>query len=134
MSLRLLVSLVCSLFVLTSFSVAKPAPEPTPLKIVKIGNDIFPLYEARSVQPKKTVAPAYPATERASNTSGEVLLALFVNEQGKVTRVEIVESKPSPAFGDAAKVAVLQWRYPKVTYEGKPTAFIVQVPVIFNLN
>ena len=62
------------------------------------------------------------------------MIAAVVGENGRVIEGEIATSTPSAAFGPSALEAVLQWRFPKVKKDGKPTRFIVRVPVSFRIE
>jgi protein TonB len=75
------------------------------------------------------VAPALPAGLRSQKVEGTVVLKTFVNANGAVESVQLVEG--NAALSDAAIAAVKQWRYRPYVREGKTKSFQTIVLVDF---
>ena len=116
-----------------SLPAAKPV-SPKPQSVIVIAGETVPVFNSKEVQPLRTVPPEYPQEERRKNSSGHAAITALVDVDGKVEGAEISQSTPTPAFGEAAKASVKKWRFPKVIWEGKPTKYVVQVPVVFRLQ
>lgn len=85
----------------------------------------------------KSVAPRYPYGKTRGNLQGGVWIALAVNESGDVSAVRALQDeqiKETPAFIEAAAVAVRQWKFAPATVGGKPMPFILCVPIGFELK
>jgi protein TonB len=68
------------------------------------------------------VAPMYPPGAQARGQEGWVLLEFTVTESGAVTDATVVESQPPGVFDEAAKRAVLKFKYKPRVENGKPIA------------
>ena len=68
------------------------------------------------------VAPMYPPGAQARGQEGWVLLEFTVTESGSVTDASVVESQPPGVFDEAAKRAVLKFKYKPRVENGKPIA------------
>lgn len=68
------------------------------------------------------VAPMYPPGAQARGQEGWVLLEFTVTESGSVIDATVVESQPPGVFDEAAKRAVLKFKYKPRVENGKPTA------------
>jgi len=79
----------------------------------------------------RTVRPELPKDAEGRKVSGSALVGVLVDERGSPVEIEVLESKPIPACGESASAAVKKWRFPKLKKEGRPTKYIVRVPVIF---
>ena len=108
--------------------------DPIPVAVVKYKGQEMPVYEIKQVLPVHTECPQYPREEQIQKIEGSALIAAVVGENGRVVEAEIVTSAPNAAFGPSALEAVLQWRFPKTKRDGKPTRFIVRVPVSFKIE
>jgi protein TonB len=80
----------------------------------------------------KQVTPEYPSIARQAGMSGKVLLALQVGTDGRVRRVQILES--SVMFDSAAVQAARQWVYTPATSDGHPVVVWVRQAVSFVLR
>lgn len=132
--------LPCALFLLAVVGAPakdpKPSPpEPRPLSVINYRGEELPVYgPPNHLRPKKMVPPQYPAAERQKGIQGSATLTILVGVDGKVLDVEILSSTPTKSFGVAAREAALQWRYKAQVRDDKPTKFIVQTPVVFNIG
>lgn len=89
------------------------------------------------------VEPEYPEGARAEHVSGEVILRVIVDKQGKVVEVAPVSREglpPDPAVTDdprlraAAMKAVKQWEYRPYLLNGEPIEVETRVVVRFKLE
>ena len=86
--------------------------------------DIVPPVAVRRVEPE------YPASEIAGRVSGEVVLAVVIDEQGQVTDVTIVTGL-SPAADAAALTAAGQWIWTPAQQNGVPRASRIRLAFRF---
>jgi protein TonB len=75
----------------------------------------------------RRVEPVYPAASR--NTFGTVVLSTIVDRTGRPSEVQVVSG--SPILAQAAKTALLQWRYEPATIDGQPVSSKVDVKFVF---
>jgi protein TonB len=79
------------------------------------------------IAPLQRIDPEFPRTAlRAGAERGMVTARMTLDSDGKVTRVDIVQSEPRRVFDDAVTQALSQWRYP----EGR-SGRVVEVEVAF---
>jgi len=81
----------------------------------------------------KTVAAAYPPVARAAQIVGNVVLHATVGLDGAVNDVAVVRSV-HPLLDQAAKQAVLQYRYTPATRNAVPEVGTVEITVSFRLE
>ncbi|HVZ61176.1 MAG TPA: TonB family protein [Terriglobales bacterium] len=75
----------------------------------------------------RRVEPVYPAASR--NAFGTVVLSTIVDRTGRPSEVQVVSG--SPILAQAAKTALLQWRYEPATIDGQPVSSKVDVKFVF---
>lgn len=68
------------------------------------------------------VAPMYPARAQSQGIEGWVLVQFTVTEAGTVTNPVVIEAQPAGVFDEAAKKAVLKFKYKPRVEDGKPIA------------
>ena len=73
------------------------------------------------------VTPVYPAIMQTARVPGQVVLDAIIHHDGTIGDVTVLRST-NDAFAQAATVAVKQWRYTPIPYEG-----ILTVTVNFTL-
>ncbi len=66
------------------------------------------------------VAPMYPESAASRGIEGYVLLEFTVTETGATADPSVLESQPKGVFDDAAKKAVLKFKYKPRVENGKP--------------
>ncbi len=78
------------------------------------------------------VSPEYPDEARQKRIQGTVNLAVNIDKEGNVTRVELAAG--DPLLAPAAMDAVLQWKYRPFLLSGEPVAMETTVRVNFTLQ
>jgi TonB family protein len=80
----------------------------------------------------RRVEPQYPDIARRSGLSGAVRLRLDVGADGKVKSVTILDGPQ--VLANAAKEAVLQWRYRPYVVDNRPSAIETEIIVRFTAS
>jgi TonB family protein len=63
------------------------------------------------------VTPVYPAIMQSARVPGQVVLDAIIHHDGTIGDVTVLRSS-NDAFAQAAMIAVKQWRYTPIPYEG----------------
>lgn len=106
-------------------STPAPAATPVPLPVVPPRFDVAYLDNA---------PPAYPSLSRQFREQGVVMLHVRVTQAGVPDAVDIRESSGSPRLDEAARTAVMRWRFVPARQGDTAVAAWVVVPVRFALN
>lgn len=96
----------------------------------------IPLHPGGDVRPPlliERVEPAYPETERKLRKEGIVILEAIITSDGAVDEVKVLKAA-DPLLDDAAKRAVMQWRYRPATLNGRAVRVYLTVTVSFRLH
>lgn len=106
--------------------VFRSAP-PTPAGVYDIGQV--------QTQPRATRqgAPRYPRELRQARVSGEATIYFIVSRDGQVTNAITVKADDE-RFGEAAREAILQWRFEPARVDGKPVDCAMMVPITFSVE
>jgi protein TonB len=94
------------------------------------GTGAGPLRVGGDVKPPQVifrVEPPYTEPARRSRVQGVVILEAIIDREGNVTDVRVLKPLPD-GLDEAARQAVLQWKFKPGTKNGEP------VPVIFSLT
>lgn len=78
------------------------------------------------------VPPRYPILAHKLHVSGTVILEALIDEEGVVSRVEIVEGHP--LLRDSAAEAVKQWKYSPTIQNGEPIPIIATVKIVYKID
>lgn len=78
----------------------------------------------------KVVMPEYPESSVRAKKQGVAVVAVFLDENGKLGRVDLIES-PDEATGNSAVNAVRQWEFQHATTEGRPIAVLGKITFYF---
>ena len=78
------------------------------------------------------VAPVYPEIARRNGVKGIVIIEAVIGVDGRVDNARVLKSVP--LLDAAALEAVRAWSYSPTLLNGRPTAVIMTVTVLFNLN
>ena len=81
-----------------------------------------------------TTPPEYPDAARRSNQEGTVVLKIQIDKEGRVTAVQVDSTSGHAILDDAAKAAVLTWRYRPATLKGRAMASERHVRLVFRLE
>ena len=84
-------------------------------------------------KPVRRVQPKLTREIVARQTSGKVVVKAFINANGQVERIRIVESKPPGLYDQVVREAVMQTQFEPATYEGQPVAMWADLPYEFRL-
>ena len=104
-----------------------PMPQPrAPSGPMAVGGNVTP--------PRRIayVPPVYPPIAQAARVEGTVILEAIISERGDVTALKVLRSVP--LLDEAARAAVVQWRYSPTTLNGVTIAVIMTVTVTFSLK
>jgi periplasmic protein TonB len=77
-------------------------------------------------------SPVYPKIAALTHVSGTVLLEAIIDEEGNVTNLTVI-SGPS-LLVDAAREAVLQWKYSPTILNGEPVSVKTVVKITFRIR
>ncbi len=80
------------------------------------------------------VPPSYPPKARAKGVTGEVVLSLLVETDGRVSEVRVESAQPAGLFERAAQEAVRRWRFQPARYQGKPVRVWARQRIRFQLG
>lgn len=106
---------------------AKAAEVPEPARPEPRAQPVF-----TSPKPIVRVPAIYPAAARRDGISGTVLLQAVVNEAGQPTAVNVMRGIRAD-LDQAAKDALVKWRFQPGTSDGKPVESRVNVEISFSL-
>ena len=81
----------------------------------------------------RLVKPAYPASSVRAGVEGVVTFRVHVTADGTVARVWLLNSEVDRACDDAAKRALLEWRFRPFLVEGEPSDVLVDQRIRFSL-
>jgi len=117
-------------------------PEPVPAEVATPveprPTEVEIALEAEQVVVEATVleapAPRYPRLSVRSGEEGTVTCRLFVSAQGRVTRVEVLESSGHARLDKAAIAALRGWRFTPKQEGGRSVATTIRHPVTFVLE
>lgn len=79
-------------------------------------------------------APIYPSISRRLGEEGRVMLRVFVETNGLPSQVEIKNGSGSSRLDQAAREAVLRWKFIPARQGSDAVAAWVLVPIMFNLR
>ena len=106
--------------------IAPPVQPPTQTKTLRRGEQVM---EAMLVD---RVKPDYPRIAQTMRLSGTVVLRAKIGTDGEVHELETVSGHP--ILADAARKAVMQWRYRPTMLNGQAVEVETQITVTFILN
>jgi protein TonB len=78
--------------------------------------------------------PAYPPLSRRMREEGKVMLRIFVEPDGRPSRVEVSAASGSPRLDRAAEAAVWRWKFVPARRGSEPVGAWVLVPIVFSLR
>ncbi|MBV9781142.1 MAG: energy transducer TonB [Acidobacteriaceae bacterium] len=93
---------------------------------VRIGGQIA---QANLIQ---EVQPVYPSLAKAARVQGRVEFTAIISKDGRIENLQLVAGHP--LLVNAAREAVLQWRYRPTLLNGEPVEVVTDIVVNFSLN
>jgi protein TonB len=115
----------------TSSSIAPPKPRAEP----EVKRQIGPLAVGGNVAAANLVhrvEPAYPPIAKAARIQGVVVFQAVIGADGQIRNLQLGEGHP--LLVEAAKTAILQWRYRPTLLNGKPVEVLTTITVRFALS
>lgn len=85
-------------------------------------------------RPSERASPAYPPRARQAGVEGEVVMNLLITPEGRVADARVLEARPAGVFEEAARTAVLGWRFSPALYQGRPVKTWARQRVVFALR
>jgi protein TonB len=118
------------------------APRPSPAPMPHLGNNQpagYGLVVDTKIIPARPDArinmpPAYPPDALGRGEQGRVLLSIQVAPSGRASAVLVVSSSGYAILDDAARDAVLGWRFLPADLRGKPVWSTLLLPVRFQID
>ncbi len=93
-----------------------------------------PLQSDAEVVPLVRIAPLYPLRAAKIGIEGWVKMEVFINSQGHVETVKVLEAQPSNIFNRAAAKAMKHWRFRPKIVAGKAVSRIAEQTINFRLH
>jgi protein TonB len=78
------------------------------------------------------VMPVYPQLAKSARVQGSVEFTALISKEGMIGRLRLVRGHP--LLIEAAKEAVLQWRYRPTLLNGVPVDVVTNITVNFTLD
>jgi protein TonB len=103
-----------------------PPPAPKHTGPVRVGGNVA---EANLI---KKVQPTYPPLAKSARVQGTVEFTAVISKEGKIENLKLVRGHP--LLVNAAKEAVLQWRYKPTMLNGEPVEVVTDIIVNFTLS
>jgi len=114
--------------------VAPPPPAP-PVEVVAPAAPpalvTQPIYNADYLN---NPTPNYPSVSRRAGEQGKVILRVLVNVRGTADEVQVRTSSGFPRLDDAARDAVLRWKFAPAKRGNEPVQAWVLIPISFRLE
>lgn len=104
-----------------------PPPKPkAPSGPVRVGGQVAEANLIRRVQ------PVYPPLAKSARVSGTVEFSAVISKEGNIENLQLVRGHP--LLVNAAREAVLQWKYKPTLLNGQPVEVVTQIIVNFTLS
>lgn len=83
---------------------------------------------------RRRVSARYPLEAERGGVTGYVVLRGLVERDGRISRVDVLESNPPDVFDEAARSAFAQWRFEPGRDNGEPVRVWVRKRLEFRLR
>lgn len=116
-------------------SVPGPPPTPAPAQPPKSKAASAPLRVATGVAEANLVhrvMPVYPPLAKSARVQGAVEFTAVINKEGQIENLRLMRGHP--LLVEAAREAVLQWRYRPTLLNGQPVEVVTDIIVNFTLS
>jgi TonB family protein len=77
--------------------------------------------------------PAYPDIARRAGVDGTVVLHITLGLDGRVEQAQVVRSTSLGVFDEAAREAILKWRYEPARIDGRPVRAVFRQTIRFTM-
>lgn len=88
-----------------------PSPSPTPVQGPQMDDEVVPLVR---------IPPNYPRVAQRRGIEGVVTVVFTITRDGRVKDPEVVSASPENVFDNAAKTAILKWKFKPKVVDGEP--------------
>jgi periplasmic protein TonB len=85
-------------------------------------------------QPVRRNPPKFPEKARRGGVEGFVKMTVFVNQNGTVDQVKVLDASPSGVFEQVAQDAIRTWEFEPGVYQGESVAGWVTQTIRFELK
>jgi protein TonB len=103
-----------------------PAAKSNPSGPMRIGGIVAEANLIRKVQ------PVYPPLARSARVQGTVEFTATISKEGNIEHLQLVRGHP--LLVEAARQAVLEWKYRPTLLNGQPVEVLTDISVNFTLN
>jgi protein TonB len=103
-----------------------PPPQKAPVGPQRIGGQVMEANLIRRVQ------PIYPPLAKSARVQGTVEFTATISKEGNIENLQLVRGHP--LLVNAARDAVLQWKYRPTLLNGQPVEVITDIIVNFTLS
>jgi protein TonB len=103
-----------------------PPPKAKPVGPQRIGGNVMAANLIHQVQ------PTYPALAKSARVQGTVEFTAVISKEGNIENLQLVRGHP--LLVNAAKEAVLQWKYKPTQLNGQAVEVITDIVVNFTLS
>ncbi len=117
------------------------AREETGTRDETVGDELLTQLERSLPQPTsrelviiRLVKPEYPRSSVLAGVEGVATFRIHVTSDGEVARAWLMSSEVDPACDEAARRALLQWRFRPFLTDGVPTDVLVDQRIRFTLT
>ncbi len=126
--------LLASVLMLASALAQTPEAETQPVfNEVSFTGEFVTFAEAKpKFRPVHQAQPVYPENFLQKGIEGYAVIAFLVDLDGTPTQCQVAEAS-DPAFGEAARQAIAQWRFSPPEFRGKAGPILMQLPIDFSL-
>jgi protein TonB len=80
----------------------------------------------------RRVQPVYPPLAKAARVQGTVEFTAVISKEGNIENLQLVRGHP--LLVEAARQAVLQWKYRPTMLNGQPVEVVTDIIVNFTLS
>ncbi|MBV8553501.1 MAG: TonB family protein [Acidobacteriaceae bacterium] len=111
-----------------------PEPPPLPPTIAKTEKPRGPVRVGSIIESNliRKVMPVYPSAAKAARVQGVVEFTALISKEGMIENLRLVHGHP--LLVNAAREAVLQWKYRPTLLNGQPVEVETDILVKFSLN
>jgi protein TonB len=99
----------------------------------RVETAVYPGGDVKPPQLIGRVEPSYPELERKLRREGIVILEAIITTDGTVDEIRILKSA-DVGLDEAARLAVMQWRYRPATLNGRAMRVYLTVTITFRLH